>query len=287
MKRIGLSLIFIGLFITTSCGEGTDHYEMNESYQLDSIKELIISSESWNIEFQKSDSEELKVFAEGKQQDVEDTVALTKDQQRLEIRQKEASDKGFLAGFTFGKKGTISIHIPESVINNIKLTNKNGDIEMNDIIVNYLEVQNTSGDSQINRVFVDTGKWESTDGTISIEESSFQQLNTSSKSGDFYLKKVSSDHTEIASLDGSVSIQALQKEGDLTVETESGDINVAYQETPTSSIVIANSEASDISLQFQELQLEEDTKNLKKGTLGEGVNQLILSSKTGAIQATD
>ena len=52
-------------------------------------------------------------------------------------------------GFTFGKQGgTIYINVPNSGMNNIEITNKDGNIQLSEISAEHIVVDNHSGDEK-------------------------------------------------------------------------------------------------------------------------------------------
>ncbi|MFP7486343.1 DUF4097 family beta strand repeat-containing protein [Priestia filamentosa] len=261
-------------------------FEKNESYNAENIETLKVYSDSWEVRFKKSNSNEVTVSAEGKQKKKE-PVTFKRNGDELVIKQKDQKNSGFFGGFSFGSKGTIFINVPESGVDNIELTNKDGDIEMNKISTNNIVVKNNAGDGTIKGVSANSGKFSSQDGMLSVEDSSIEKLKVTSVSGDNYMKDVSSSEAKVTSEDGVVSIKDINEGKSLDVDTEAGDIEISYKKAPTSLAVSAKSNNTDINLKLDGLKKSKDTKKLKKGKIGQGDNELNISSGDGVITVAD
>ncbi len=173
-----------------------------------------------------------------------------------------------MGGFTFGKNGTITIHIPESAVNDMELINKNGNIEMNGISIPIIQIQNGSGDGKIENVTADTGEIETDAGMLSVLDSSFRDLN-------------------IISIDGEIILKEIEEGNNLSVDSESGDISVSYKNNPISLTVMAESNSSDVTLNIDGIQKKENTEKVIKGIIGSGENNLELTSNQGVIHVTN
>lgn len=261
-------------------------FEKNMSYKADNIGSLKVDSDSWEVRVNKSDTNELTIYAEGKQIE-DDAVTFTKEGETLAIRQNEQGQNGFLGGFTFGKKGTIQINVPESGVENIEMTSDDGNIAMSDISADHIIVESNASDGRFERVSADTGKFASKDGMLSMKESSVNKLVVTSASGDNYMNNVNSSEAKVNSVDGVISIKEINEGKSLEVKTEAGDIEVSYKKAPTSLSLTAESGSSDIALDIKGLKKNRDTKNVKKGKVGQGSNELNLTSEDGLIHVTD
>ncbi|SDC75588.1 DUF4097 and DUF4098 domain-containing protein YvlB [Terribacillus halophilus] len=291
MKKVvttGVAFVVIGglAFGAYSYNAEGKSFEKNKSYDINDIETLKVDSDSWEVRLNKSDSNELTIFAEGKQIN-DDPVTFKSDGEELVIRQNEQEQGDFFGGFTFGKKGTIHINVPEAGVNNIDLTSKDGNIEMSDISADTIAVENNAGDGKIKDVSASSGRFASKDGMLSVENSSIEKLHITSTSGDNYMEDVISSEAKVTSVDGVISIKDTKEGKSLDVNTAAGDIEVSYKKAPTSLSVTAKSESSDIALNLNGLKKNEDTENLKTGKIGQGINKLRLSSDDGLIKVTD
>ncbi|WP_369547477.1 DUF4097 family beta strand repeat-containing protein [Bacillus velezensis] len=286
MKKIIAScavLIVIGGIVLSLYKTDTKNFKKNVSYNVEKIDTLKVYTDSWDVKFKKSNSNKVTISAEGKQKD-KAPVTFQENGRGLVVTQKEQKNGGFLDGFTFGKQGgTIYINVPDSGMNNIEITNKDGNIQLSEISAENIVVDNHSGDEKINNVSAHTGKFSSKDGALSVENSSFEKLNITSASGDNEMKEIHSSNVKVTSKDGAVSIKDITEGKSLSVNTKSGDIGVSYKKAPTSLAVSAQSN-SDVTFDLDGLNKSHDGVKLKKGEIGAGSNKVSLSSEDGSIK---
>ncbi|MBL4959738.1 DUF4097/DUF4098 family protein [Bacillus velezensis] len=286
MKKIIAScavLIVIGGIVLSLYKTDTKNFKKNVSYNVEKIDTLKVYTDSWDVKFKKSNLNKVTISAEGKQKD-KAPVTFQENGRDLVVSQKEQKNGGFLDGFTFGKQGgTIYINVPDSGMNNIEITNKDGNIQLSEISAEHIVVDNHSGDEKINNVSAHTGKFSSKDGALSVENSSFEKLNITSASGDNEMKEIHSSNVKVTSKDGAVSIKDITEGKSLSVNTKSGDIGVSYKKAPTSLAVFAQSN-SDVTFDLDGLNKSHDGVKLKKGEIGAGSNKVSLSSEDGSIK---
>lgn len=212
---------------------------------------------------QKYKIKKITIEVEGKQKDKKnDPVTITNDGKKIEVNQKD--QKGIFEGFSFGKKGTIYISIPNNEVDTITLNNSFGDIKMNDVTTKNIVISNDSGAEKIEGLSAVKGKFTSKDGELSLKDSSLKELTVDSNTGDNYLTSVTSPKMKITSTDGEVSIKGVKEGKSLFVETKSGDISVSYKKAPTSLKLTANSDSSDITVDLDSFKKKQILKNQKK-----------------------
>lgn len=265
MKKTVLFICITFLCLTAACSA---NFEMNQSYPADNVKSIKVYNDSWDVRFKKSDSNVLTFSVEGNQKENNDPVTIQQDETTLTITQVEQAEAGFMGGFTFGKNGTITIHIPESAIDDMELINKSGNIEMNGVSIPDIQIQNDSGDGKIENVTADSGEFITDTGMLNVMDSTFQDLN-------------------ITSIDGEIILKEIEEGNNLSVDSESGDIRVSYKIKPNSLMIMAESNSSDVTLNLDDLQKEEDTEKVIKGIIGNGDNSLDLTSNQGVINVTN
>ncbi|MCM3738436.1 DUF4097 domain-containing protein [Bacillus cytotoxicus] len=196
----------------------------------------------------------------------------------------QKDQKGIFEGFSFRKKGMIYISIPKKKVDVITLNNRSGDIKMHDIATKNIVISNDSGAEKIEGLSANKGNFTSKDGELSLKDSSFKELTVASTTGDNYITSITSPKTKITSTDGEVSIKDIVEGKSLFVETKSGDIAVSYKEAPTSLMLTANSNSSDITVNLNNFKKEMDTGKSKEGTIGATSNKLEVLSKEGTIK---
>ncbi|MFJ8529848.1 DUF4097 family beta strand repeat-containing protein [Bacillus sp. NPDC094106] len=286
MKKIILASIFIIVVVGVvfSLKEvRVKSFEKETSFTVDSVEEIEVNNENWNVEFKNAESKKVTISAEGKQKDKKnDPVTVKNDGKKIIVNQQDQKG-GFIEGFSFGKKGTIYISIPKNEVDTIILHNRSGDIKMNDVTTKNIVLSNVSGSEKIEGLSAEKGTFTSQAGELSVKDSSLKELSVSSTTGDNYITNVTTPKMKVTSTDGEVSIKDIKEGKSLLVETESGDIGVSYKEAPTSLMLTANSNSSDITVNLNELKKKTNTEKSKEGTIGDASNKVELLSKKGTI----
>ncbi|MFD3271777.1 DUF4097 domain-containing protein [Paenibacillus dendritiformis] len=284
MKNIiiaSLVLITVDGLAVGCQGVGRQSFENKTSFAANGIQAIEINNDSWDIELKNTESRQITITCEGKREDKKiDPVTVTNEGNKLVVTQR---DQGGMGGFSFGKKDTIYITIPDNEVETITLNNGSGDIKMKDVTVKNIVISNDSGTEIMEGVSAEKGEFASQDGELTLKHSSLKKVTVTSMSGDSYITGVTSPEMNITSTDGEVTIQELQEGKSLRVETKSGDITVSYQAAPASLMLTANSDSSDISVDLDGFKEKNSTETAKEGTIGDAANQLELISKNGAI----
>lgn len=278
-----LLIVAIGGVVFSLNAVGEKSYEKEQSFDNHQIEEVEINSESWNIELESTESKKITVTVNGKQQNNENNpVSIHKVGNKIKVQQQD-SQGGILESFSFGKKGTIHISLPNNVVNKITLNNNYGDIKINNIVTEDIIIINDSGSKMIKGLSADKGKITSKDGELNIMDSSLNDLTIASTNGDSYISRVSSPKLEITSTSGEVLMKEMKEGKSLFVETGSGDITVSYKEAPASLALTANSNSADVTIDLDGYQEGKNTEKSHEGKIGGASNKLELISREGII----
>lgn len=282
-KMIFASLILITVGgLAAGCQGGGQNFDSKTSFAANGLQAIEINNDSWDIEFKNTESEQITIACEGKRHDKKsDPVTLTHNGNKLVVTQQ---DQGGMEGFSFGKRGTIYISIPDNEVQMITVNNGSGDIKMKDVTATNIVISNDSGMQIMEGLSADKGEFSSKDGELNLKNSLLHELIVTSTSGDSYITGVTSPEMNITSTDGEVSIRELQEGKSLHVETKSGDIAVSYKAAPASLMLTANSDSSDINVDLDGFREKESTEKTKAGMIGDAANKLELISKNGTIQ---
>ncbi len=285
MRKIintSLVLLIVGGLAMGCQGVGKPAYHHEASFEATLIEEIEINNESWDIELKRSDSPNITIACDGKRQDNKrDPVTIDQEGKKIVVTQKDQG--GAMAGFTFGKKGTIYISIPDQEVDTITLNNDAGDIKMKDISAQNIVFTNHSGSETIEGLSADKGEFISKDGELQLKDSSLNELTVTSGSGDSYITGVTSPLMIIASTAGEVSVKEIEEGKRLRVETGSGDIAVSYITPPASLDLTATSDSSDISVGLDGFKEKQSTEQSMEGTIGDAAHTLELVSRSGII----
>lgn len=289
MKKMIAALTIVLIVMVGSACSMKDaekkNVEIKKSFAVDHIEEVEINNESWDVEFKHTESNKITIAVIGKQLDKEkEPVTIENDGNKIIVNQQDK--KGGIQGFSFGKKGTISISIPQKGVDTITLNNSDGDIKLNDVTTKNIVITNDSGSEKMKGLSAEKGRFTSKNGELRLSNSSFNELTISSTSGDNYVTSVTSPKMKITSTDGEVSVKDIKEGKSLLVETKSGDITVSYKEAPTSLSLTANSDSSDITVDLNGFKKKKDTEKSKEGTIGGAANKVELLSKNGTLIIT-
>ncbi|MEN1990352.1 DUF4097 family beta strand repeat-containing protein [Paenibacillus hubeiensis] len=277
-----LVLMAIGVLVSGCQGIGKASYHHETSFEAKRIEEIEVHNDSWDIEFQHTDSPNIIVICDGKQLDGKsDPVTINQDGNKMIITQQDQG--GITGGFSLGKNGTIYISIPDHEIDTITLNNDAGDIKMKDIATQNIFLTNNSGSEHIEGLSADKGEFTSKDGEFTLKDSSLNESKVTSGSGDSSLTRVTSPDMTITSTAGEVSVTEVEEGKWLHVETNSGDITVAYTTPPASLKLMASSDSADIRVGFDGFMEQQNTEKSIEGTIGNGSNTLELVSHAGTI----
>ncbi|MED4454938.1 DUF4097 family beta strand repeat-containing protein [Metabacillus fastidiosus] len=283
-KGIVTSILLIAVSgLLSGCQQtGEKNFKEETSFEAGSIEEIEINSESWDIELQNTESENIIIAVDGKQKDKNnDPVIINNEGKKVTVKQQD--EKGISGGFSFGKEGTISISIPKKKLAQITLNNTYGDIKVMNTAAENIIVSNDSGAGKIEGLSAKKGNFISKDGEWSLENSSVKELTVTSAAGDNYITNVLSSKGTITSTDGEIVMKDTIEGESLRTETKSGDITISYKETPTSLKVTANSNSFDITVDLNNFKKTVNAKNSIEGTVDEGLNKLDVVSKNGVI----
>lgn len=285
MRKIittSLVLLIVGGLAMGCQGIGKSDYHHEASFEAKLIEEIEINNESWDIDFRRSDSPNITIACEGKRENNKsDPVTIDQEGKKIIVTQKDQG--GAMAGFTFGKKGTIYISIPDHEVDLITLNNDAGDIKMKDVSAQNIVFTNHSGSETIEGLSADKGEFTSKDGELNLKDSSLNELTVTSGSGDSYITGVTSPVMNITSTAGEVSVKEIEEGKRLRVETESGDIAVSYITPPASLKLTASSDSSDISIGLDGFKETQSTEQSVEGTIGDAAHTLELVSRAGTI----
>nr|WP_213471130.1 DUF4097 family beta strand repeat-containing protein [Paenibacillus dendritiformis] len=284
MKKMifaSLALVAVGGLAVGCQGVGMQDFKNKISFEANGIEAIEMNNDSWDIEFKNTESRQITIACEGKRQDKNsDPVTLLHDGKKIVITQQ---DQGGMGGFSFGKKGTIYISIPDRGVDSITLHNGAGDIKMKDVTAANLVISNDSGTEMMEGLSADKGEFTSRDGELNLKDSLLNQLTITSLSGGSYITGVTSPEMTITSTDGEVSLQEMQEGKSLRIETKSGDIAVSYRAAPVSLRLAAHSGSSDISVDLDGFKENGSSETAKEGTIGEAAHKLELISEYGTI----
>ncbi|HEY4392162.1 MAG TPA: DUF4097 family beta strand repeat-containing protein [Paenibacillus sp.] len=224
---------------------GSQKVEIVKQIPADEIQYIEIFNDSWDVEVKPSTDNQVHVDIKGKQKDKKKIpVTVTHQDHKLIIQQTKQMGGAFSA-FTWGKEGAIQISIPQNAVEQVALTSDDGDIHIHGLSLPRLMVQDRAGYVKLNEVEADV-------------------LTAFSKTGDIVLKRV-------------------DEQGEMNIETETGDIQVVYQTAPSSLKLEVENIKGDTTVHLENLSHTTNTEKEISGIIGAGENAITVRSRSGNI----
>ncbi|SCY31357.1 DUF4097 family beta strand repeat-containing protein [Alkaliphilus peptidifermentans] len=176
-----------------------------------------------------------------------------------------------------------------------------GKLTIKDIIVaNLLTITSTSGDTVIGNATSNQMVLRASSGVINIDEITTNRLEHESTSGDFTIKKGNILNGQIEASSAKISVN--NSNGDMSIVTTSGDVNLGYTEFDNSINVFTSSGKVSLSLQrdasftlrvntssgkinsdFPITTFGSPSKNKLEGTVGTGSGSITIGTSSGDV----
>lgn len=263
--------------------DGSQYFELTQDFPAQEIKSIDINNDSWDLLVKESTDNQVHVAIEGNQKDKNKApVAVTRTSGNLVIQQEKQIGGAFSA-FSFHKEGTITVFIPQNTVDQIRMVNNEGDINIRALTTHELIVDNKAGSMKLNQVEADAGDLNLTEEDLNIKDSSFSRIDVAARGNDLYFKNVTSSVMNLYSKSGEIVLSGVEEKGEMRVETKSGDIQVHYQTDPSSLKVAVENAKGDTTVHLANLKATENTDENVKGTIGAGENSLYVKSHSGSI----
>lgn len=297
-RFILIILIIILIFTTTGCigfngsvknivTKYTSYdIDFEKSIQLEKIKDIEISGNVSQINFNKSDNNEIKVHLYGKiEANYEPELIINSQSNYVEIRtenkdtrnMKVKDNKLILDVYLPDKyKGSIDascisgdIFAKNYSLENVKMTSISGNIEVLIINCKDIKLETISGNiNGMNLVAEKSINVESISGEIIIKNTTSESIKSSTTSSDNKLIGIKSKAVDIGTISGNAELAGYV--GNINIETTSGDIRVENSEltgdifidTVSGKIDLNIPEESNFELKVETISGKLDTSNL-------------------------
>ncbi|UNK19462.1 DUF4097 domain-containing protein [Paenibacillus sp. N3/727] len=272
------------LYITSQIG--SEKLEITEHIPSEEVQSIEITNDSWDIEVKESTDNEVHVDINGKQKDKKKVpVSVTHQDHKLIIQQNKQIG-GALSAFTFEKEGTITILVPKNTVEQVTLINKEGDLDIHTLASQKLTVKNQAGNVKFNQVEADSGVLNLIVGDLTVNNSSFGNLDVVAKANDLYFNNTTSTTSSVWNVfseKGEIVLKGIDEKGELNVETKTGDIQVGYSSAPSSLKVAVENTKGDTTVNLANLSTTNNTDEEINGMIGAGEYLLHLKSHSGNI----
>ncbi|OPA80995.1 hypothetical protein BVG16_01210 [Paenibacillus selenitireducens] len=283
-KWIGLciAVVLVGvLFMTTQVG--SQKIEITEDIPSEEVQSIDIKNDSWDLVVKESNDNQVHVDIQGKQKNKKKAPVRVMHQDKQLIIQQDQQMGGAFSAFTFEKEGTITVSIPPNTIEQVKLVNQEGDLHIQALATRKIVVENEAGNVKFNEVKADVGVFNFIAGDFTVNNSSIDKLSVVAKGTNLYLKNMTSSLLNVYSKTGEIVLTGVDGQSEMNMETETGDIQVAYQAAPSNLKVAVENAKGEIAVNLANLATTTNTDEEVNGTIGAGAYLLHVKSYSGSI----
>ncbi len=194
----------------------------------------------------------------------EEFVSVISNGSKILVQVKHSKKEGLLGLFKFGNFGerSIEMNIPKDFRGNLQITGASGDIDIADeLIVSDCIITTASGDITLGDVTAES-QIRTTSGEISIGKLVGERHTLESTSGDMYIEEIEgecnirgvsgefdaeklSGYGKMQFTSGDVYIETMALEGDLDIETVSGEVEIDFTKDSSAELIV-DSTSGDI-----------------------------------------
>lgn len=313
MKKImygALIIILIGVMglivtINTSGNkifafDTVDIYEKQE-INGDHIKELLITSTSYDVNVVPTDETDISIELSGKAgKQSKDSYKLKVDENKGKLKINiNSKDKFPIIGFNFIRVN-LDVKIPQKLYDSIQINTSSGDIRTEDLEVKDLNMKTSSGDIEsfggkvesiltintlsgditANNITADRIAMSTKSGDIEANDNQAQKIQLETTSGDVECTNQIAGELKVDTTSGDIEIDGKEVAGNIIVESTSGDVELDFT-TITSVEVDYKSNSGDGQVKINGMEFKENSEHRIIGKIGGGEHNLTIRTTSG------
>lgn len=285
IKNILYKIYITGNFTVTVLLMGCTIGQKNvsgEDFTYSDISRITVDNDSWNLNINSSNDEEIHVAYSGKVKTEKD-IQVSLEGTELIIQQNDNSSKNPIDQFSFEESGKITLSLPKDTIIPMEIQNASGDMAIKNVNLSEFRMENSSGSLTISDVNAENADFFSDSGDIKITDSSCGTINVSTKSAYVTLKNTEIKEAAVSTDSGEVGISNTSDYTTLSVNTGSGDISLSHKASPDNLSYDISSNSKDITLKLQNTNPVSDREDCKQGAVGKGEHTLSITSESGTV----
>lgn len=232
-----------------------------ETLPINGINNLVINSLAENVIIHTSSDADLRMVASTNE---DNKVSLYKENDTMVIK---SEDYGNVIHFGLYESEKIDVYIPTTYNGNIEITSTSGDVSVQDALVcnnfkceetsgeleifenlkaNTVELKSISGDIDISKnIMADNIVMHTTSGEIEASELQAKTYTISTTSGDSRIYSLVGSG-DISSSSGEIEVMVNDLNGNMTLTSTSGDVDLSLKETVEGYLEVGTS-SGDIS----------------------------------------
>lgn len=293
---------FAVFFMTDSLGFRTASIQDKKTVNNDKIEQIEIQHASSDVHVTSTAGKEITVEMKGK--------VSRKLQDQFKLKIAENGDKVIIAVIQNNDwmpniginmvDVNLEVALPEKVYRALDVNLVSGDIMMENVKAKEISLSTSSGDinakeSLAEKKFV----IHSISGDIMLQDSKTKDLQVDVTSGDSYIRNaeakmvtlssISGDvlidrvkgDTEVGNISGDIQIRRDELDGNIKVDSTSGDVDIQLSKDPQSLALNYNGVSGDANVQVNGMLFEEKSEHSIKGKIGNGDYVIDVSTASG------
>lgn len=298
----------IGVFMTFNLQDlksfGTEPVMIEKTIDPSAIHNVKVNSDSLNIEFKRSATNDIKVSLEGrasKKYKDRFTLSTATTSDGNEVTIQGSYKDTFFVGFNIMDVDLV-VELPDRLWDSIEVDSKNGNIEVEHLTAKEAVITTGSGNIDTEELQAEIAKLSADHGNMDLEHVSGDSVDLQSRSGNIKLEsytigqlKVHSDHGNITIEDGVGAVQGSTKNSNIRFNTKDikdnvslvtshGNVRIETEKQPESAEIVLKHEHGNRDVDWKGIEVSMDTEHAYSGKLGGGGIKVEAESETGNIK---
>lgn len=263
-------------------GYGRAQTRPGGEYQAEDVSAVQIQADTWNILMDVSSDDKIRVSFEGNVPKGDTRPEVQIQEGILQVVQKGGKET-LGDKIAFGKKGEITVYLPEKHKFPIAIQNGSGDMKINGVNAADFQLENDSGYGVFSDFTTEQAQVTSRSGDITWKGGETAHISMNMESGYGVVKETVFHQASLAAGSGEINISGAAPDTDIQIQTGSGDISLSYEPEPENLEFDLSSGSKDLSVGFPGAAYTKETEAQRKGVMGDGKYRLEIASGSGTI----
>lgn len=277
----------VGIVLAAGClaglgGCGKEKAHSGGEYEADEVSAVYMEADTWNIHMAVSSDDKIQVSFEGDVSKGAPQPEVQLQEGVLRVVQKRGKET-LGDKIALGKKGEITVCLPEKSRLPMEIHNGSGDIQMERVEVWDFQLENDSGYAVFTDAVMEQAQVTSRSGDITWKGGEAKNISMDMASGYGAVKKTVFGSVEASAGSGEIQISGAQPDTDIQIHTGSGDISLGYETKPENLEFNITSGSEDLSVGLAGAEYRKETKKTRAGAIGGGKYALEIVSDSGTV----
>ena len=268
------------LVCLSGCGKEKVH--SGSEYETDEVSAVYMEADTWDIHMNVSSDDKIQVSFKGDVSKGEPQPEVQLQGGVLQVVQERGKET-LGDKIALGKKGEITVCLPEKYRLPIEIHNGSGDIQMDRVEAVDFQLESDSGYAVLSEVTAEQAQVTSHSGDITWEGGDIADISMNMAAGYGVIKKTVFQRVEAEAESGEINISGAQADTDIRIQTESGDISLGYEIEPENLEFDIAAKSKDLSVGLAGASYSKETEGTRQGVIGEGKYGLEIVSDSGTV----